>query len=322
MHKRKQNVYKIKVTCFKLTFVHQSVILLKEVTFVKKYYTYTVKKIVTVQHLVTIEYLTIDPVFYHPKETHDFYEFVYVEKGEITCKTDDLGINLKENNFFLIPPETAHYYRAETGAEATVLVVCFKCKSNVLSAIKGICNLDSTTKSLIKKILSEAKSSFVFPFDKKLTLNNRPRIGSQQLIENYIEELLIKLFQNATYERDTVYVANTSDIKRSIAKEIKNILKGNIYSKISLHDISQSMLYSKTYLNDIFKELTGTTVMQYYQNLKIAEAKKLLCEGESVALISEKLCFESSQYFAKVFKRKTGLTPTEYKKSEHSDRNI
>lgn len=57
----------------------------------------------------------------------------------------------------------------------------------------------------------------------------------------------------------------------------------------------------------------GVTIMQYYQKLKIEEAKVLLRKKESIAAVSEKLCFESPQYFAKVFKTKVGKTPTKYR---------
>jgi AraC-like DNA-binding protein len=55
--------------------------------------------------------------------------------------------------------------------------------------------------------------------------------------------------------------------------------------------------------------------MQYYQALKIDEAKLLLNKKESITSVSEKLCFESPQYFAKVFKAKVGETPTKYRKN-------
>lgn len=281
----------------------------------KRYYSYTVKKIITVQHLITIEYLHLDAKFSYPSEVHDFYEFVYVENGHITCNTGNESIPLKENNLFLLSPGMPHVYRVEQEPSATVLIVCFKSKSGMIAPIKGVHTLDKDMKLLIRKILSEAKETFVFPFDEKLTLNQHPRLGSQQLIENYIEELLIRLVQTVTYKQKNVQIVSShSDIKISVVDEIKQILRKNLYAKLTLSEISHHMLYSKTYINEIFKELTGMTIMQYYQDLKIDEAKNLLDHRESVNAVSERLCFESPQYFSKAFKRKTGQTPTEYKR--------
>ena len=284
----------------------------------KKYYTYTVKKLITVQHLVTIEYLEVGANFFYPEESHAFYEFVYVEKGEITCKTEREEIILNEHDFFLIPPNFSHSYKVSEGKKATVLVVCFKSKSNIIPIISGVKHPRGEVRELIEKILAEARETFVFPFDKKLTLRAQPRLGSQQLIENYIEEVLIKLVQSVTYNNQNIQVAtNASDVKNSITKEIVKLLEESIYSKITLSEICRQTFYSKTYLNAIFKELKGVTIMQYYQDLKINEAKKLLDKKESITSISEKLCFESPQYFAKAFKSRMGKTPTEYKKGNH-----
>jgi two-component system response regulator YesN len=60
---------------------------------------------------------------------------------------------------------------------------------------------------------------------------------------------------------------------------------------------------------------TGKTIMGYYTELKINQAKQLLRENElSVREISEKLAFSTPDYFTKTFKRVTGLTPLAYKK--------
>jgi two-component system response regulator YesN len=63
----------------------------------------------------------------------------------------------------------------------------------------------------------------------------------------------------------------------------------------------------------MFKDVKGVTIMQYYQNLKIKEAKILLDKNESATDIAEKLCFDSPQYFSKAFKKKVGKSPIEYK---------
>ncbi len=280
----------------------------------KKYYTYTVKRLVIVQHLVTIEYFETDSHFSYPEESHDFYEFVFVENGRIFFNSEDTDFELNRNELFLIPPHTPHTCFTKNGEKATVIIVCFKSKSSILSILKGTHFIENDIKDLIKKIFKEAKETFVFPFNEKLTLNSNSRLGSQQLIENYIEEVLIKLIQAGTYDNQSIQVvADPASLKNSIVDDIIKILKDSIYSKITLDDICNTMLYSKTFLNGIFKELTGSTIMQYYQKLKIKEARHLLDKGKSIAEISYRLNYESPQYFAKVFRKYFDKTPSDYK---------
>ena len=284
----------------------------------KKYYIYTVKKLITVQEFISIEYFEVGTDFLYPKEAHDFYEFLFVEKGGLICETEKERLVLEEGDFLLIPPNTYHSsFSAECAENSVIMCVCFKSRSGVLSVINGKNRLEEEERELTSKILTEARATFVFPFNKKLALNANPRLGSQQLIEIYIEELLIKLIQRATYNNDKFQVAADSESsKKYLVGETLKILKKRLYSRVSLSDISESLFYSKTYLNSIFKEATGDTIMQYYQGMKIEEAKRLLGTKESVTSVSEKLCFENPQYFSKVFKQRVGTTPKEYR--EHN----
>ncbi len=281
----------------------------------KKYYTYTVKKLITVQELISVEYFEVGKDFLYPEEAHGFYEFLFAEKGGLICETQKERIALREGDFLLIPPNVAHRsFSAEGIGNSAIMCVCFKSKSGVLSIIGGKNDLNDEERELTSKILSEARETFVFPFDKKLTLNPNPRLGSQQLIENYIEELLIKLVQRATYNNEKFQIAlNSRGAKKQLVEETVKILKSGLYSRVTLTDVSNRMFYSKTYLNSIFKELKGVTIMQYYQELKVEEAKRLLRKKESVTAVSEKLSFDSPQYFAKVFKQRAGMTPKEYR---------
>lgn len=286
----------------------------------KKYYTYTVKKLVSVQHLVTIEHFQDVSDFSYNQESHNFYECIYVENGSINCVVDDRKVVIGNNNFFIIPPDAKHSYFIEKGPKTSFLILCFKSKSTIISDIVGGHYLEDNIKELISSIIVEAKQTFVFPFNKKLTLKDQPQLGSQQLIENYIEEILIKLFQQKLYTQKNIHVvADSRDIRQSVTKEISKLLKENLYSRISLSEISHQMFYSKTYLNQIYKSVTGKTIMQDYQDMKIDEAKKLLIKNKSVSTIANALFYESPQHFSKAFKAKTGLTPTEYRDSTENN---
>ncbi len=283
----------------------------------KKYYTYTVKKLITVQELISIEYFEVGKDFLYPEEAHDFYEILFVEKGGIICDTENERVVLEKQDFLIIPPNTLHRsFSVEAEENSVIICICFKSKSGIIPVISGKKQLREEERELVFKILNEARETFVFPFDKKLTLSSSPRLGSQQLIEIYIEELLIKLVQQVTYNNEKFQIAlNSSSAKKRVVEEIEKMLKIGLFSKVTLTDISNRMFYSKTYLNSIFKELKGVTIIQYYRELKIEEAKRLLRKKESVTAVSEKLSFESAQYFAKVFKQIVGRTPKEYREN-------
>ena len=140
--------------------------------------------------------------------------------------------------------------------------------------------------------------------------------GAQQLVENKIEELLILLVRDKLNENTEIkLVMNSIELENNLVNDVTQLLKKRIYDRITLDEISKQTYYSKTYLNAIFQKNVGYTIMQYYTELKIQEAKKLLREGKSVAEISNLLHFDSPTYFTKVFKKHTGMTPSQYKKT-------
>lgn len=64
----------------------------------------------------------------------------------------------------------------------------------------------------------------------------------------------------------------------------------------------------------LFREHTGQTLAGYAMEMKMERAKELLRDDRyNMTQISGKLSFENPQYFARVFKRECGMTPTEWR---------
>lgn len=91
----------------------------------------------------------------------------------------------------------------------------------------------------------------------------------------------------------------------------KNFCDRNIYKKISLEDISKYTGISISQLNRLFRQEFGVTVYSYILNSKINLAKSLLSgTSMSVSEIAFLLNFADEHYFSNIFKKKTGFTPT------------
>ncbi len=282
----------------------------------RKYYSYYVKKALTITNLVTIEHMVLPPDFSYPEETHLFHEFVYVDNGALCFHTDKEEALLKQGDCYLLAPGERHFHTSLNNQSATVFFVCFNCKSDFASIIYGKSTLDKEMKKLIIDIVTEAKNAFRFPFEKKLVPLDKPTFGSQQLIENYIEALLIRLIRQHIHDNSEIkFVMNSVEFENSLVNDIVVILKEHLYGHINLDHISEKTFYSKTYINNIFKKNLGYSIIQYYNRLKVQEAKSLLREDIPAAVISDKLHFESPNYFTKVFKKYTGMTPSQYKKT-------
>ncbi len=282
----------------------------------KKYFNHRVKKAVEVQSLITIEALTLSPAFSYPQEIHEFYEFAYIKEGKLSCMLGENTAELSHGDFLLIPPNVTHSYSVAPSHTAEIFIVCFRCSSELLTIIDRKIHLGREERALVAEIVSEAKKAFAFPFKRKLRLLDTPLLGAQQLVENNIERLLIRLIRNETNKNENIKLVRSSEeLEAGLVRDIIFLLESHLYGKITLEEVSQKTYYSKTFLNGIFKKNTGHTIMQYYTQMKIGEAKRLLLEDLSPAAVSHRLHFESPTYFTKVFRKYAQMTPSAYKKS-------
>ena len=107
----------------------------------------------------------------------------------------------------------------------------------------------------------------------------------------------------------------------NLTAEILEYLNKNIANKITLADIGALTFFSPVYCDTVFKRDTGSSIIDYLLGQRVAEAKKLLIEGIlSLGEIARKTGFEDSNYFSRVFKKRTGYTPTQFKRMQSTKR--
>ena len=97
--------------------------------------------------------------------------------------------------------------------------------------------------------------------------------------------------------------------------EIKTFIQDNIYENLPIEVLAKELCMSDSHFKSWFKKEFGMPPVDYILRSRVEEGKKLLQlpEGESVTAIAFKLNFSSSQYFATVFKKYTGLSPAKFK---------
>lgn len=282
----------------------------------RKYYSYLLKKALHIKKLLAVDYIEINSSYHFIEEGHFFYEFAYVDSGCVGINVEGKDYVLKQGDAMLIEPGKAHHYFYTDKGNGSTFIVCFEANCIFLQLLNDKLELSPSERALVSLIYNEAKNAFKFPRVKKLTLLPTPLFGAQDLVENNLESLLIMLIRKKIISNAEIkFVMNSADFSDKLVDDIIKILKANIYDKISLEQIQNQLYYSKTYLNNNFKKTTGDSIMHYYKVLKIEESKKLIKEGNSVATVSDKLHFENPNYFSKVFKAVTGITPSQYKKT-------
>jgi two-component system, response regulator YesN len=99
-------------------------------------------------------------------------------------------------------------------------------------------------------------------------------------------------------------------------KHITLYIEENYRQTIGLEDLAEIAGFSAPYLSRIFKKEFGMSFTSYVNHLRIKDAKEMLNDQDlSIKEISFMLGFSDSNYFARVFKKETGINASQYKKS-------
>lgn len=103
-------------------------------------------------------------------------------------------------------------------------------------------------------------------------------------------------------------------ISMGVTSKIIGFIEQNYMNEISMQDAAQFMSYSDTYFCRLFKQCFGCNFTSYLTDYRMKQAKHLLGETElSVRDVALRTGYADSNYFAKVFKRKLGVVPSEYR---------
>ncbi|XID93813.1 response regulator [Paenibacillaceae bacterium WGS1546] len=110
--------------------------------------------------------------------------------------------------------------------------------------------------------------------------------------------------------------ATKGDYKAEFQIEtVRRYIEQNYNENISLLSLSERFHFSPRYLAKMFKEQFQTTIISNLTELRVEKAKSLLIHSEApVSEVAGLIGYEDENYFGKVFKKQTGLSPMQYRK--------
>lgn len=276
-----------------------------------------------IESIVSVHYFEFAKDYVYEGEIHDFWEFVYVDKGELEVMSDDKGFRLKKGEMIFHKPNEFHNLWADGKIAPNIIVISFDCNSEAMKFFENrIISTGDTVKNLLAHIINESKEAFSTELNisnvTKLEKKKISLFGCEQLIKIYLQNLLIYLVRKGSnlLPEDRLSSSVKERTYNDMTTKAINFLQSNISNNITFQDVCSHLNVGSTYLKSMFKEYTGTSVIEFYKSLKIEEAKKLIREGQlNFTEIAEKLSYSSIHYFSRHFKKATGMTPTEYASS-------
>ena len=273
------------------------------------------KNILNVTRIVTIFCRDVPCGFHNRGETHDFWEIVYVAKGNMTVHADDTVQTLHQGEMIFHAPNEFHNIESVGDDGASFWIVTFDSTSAVMNFFSQ--KILAPSEELVRlfiKLIDEGTHTFVGLEYPLVTRDDAP-IGGQQLIRLYLETFLLLMIRNEESASQSKNIFTSREtLQNTLAKDIGLYLSEHLYERITLDQIAEHFHFGKSYLCSVFKESMQNTIVNYYLELKISEAKKLLAnQALSIREISEKLSFETPEYFSRCFKKHTGISPQKFR---------
>lgn len=287
------------------------------------YVSIPLKKDLIVDSIVTIHYFEYMNDFSFEGESHDFWEFLCVDKGVVDVMAGSTPLTLQKGEIIFHKPNEFHKLKSNGKVAPNLVVVSFHCDSPCMSYLTDrIFSITETERNLIAQIIVEAKRSIASPLDdpylQKMKVKEITPFGSQQLIHLYLEELLLRMIarlqENQPAIRPVKSTKQTND--NLIYERVVAYLEENLTSHLSIDAICRQNLIGRSQLQKLFRDRDECGVITYFSRMKINRAKVLIRENDmNFTQISDYLGYTSVHYFSRQFKKLTGMTPSEYASS-------
>lgn len=288
-----------------------------------EYAGYKISPVLSISKIFSIHYFEYTKDFDFPGEHHDFWEFVYVDKGAVCARGGEKELNLIKGDIIFHEPNEFHGLHAYGRVAPNLVVISFSTDSPAVNWFKNkSLRISNQEQDLLAHIIHEAGNAFSSdikdPWLPCLVKRSDQVFASEHLIKIYLEQFLVSIIRRSMHideAREPVSPLREKTDKDAFNRAIE-FIDNNLVDMVDLETICHSTGYSCTYLEQVFKNKTGRSVMEFYKVTKLERAKDLIRTGDySFTQIASVLNYSSIQYFSKVFKRFVGMTPSEYSSS-------
>ena len=259
----------------------------------------------------------LDTSSVHQFSWHEQIELLYFHRGNATVYCGDRTLTARDGDVILINPYEIHRLSYDSGSpEYDCLMIDAAlyrdprqgvCETRYFDLLAGghihfenHIPPDTDAVDHIRALCAELREK---PFAYELSVKAR------------VFALFTCLFRSHIYS-DTPLQQLVQNMERyDRIKPALDYMQAHLSEHISLDALARACNVSSAHFCRLFRQITGTTPVQYLNNLRLHEAAVLLKKSDkSVAQIAEAVGFDDVGYLSRRFKSKFGLTPIQVKK--------
>ena len=227
-----------------------------------------------------------------PIHIHRSFEYFEQIKGSTVVFIGNKRYHFREGESVLIFPLQPHSYSSKNNG---LMRLCIFSPEMVAEFYKS-------NESRIP-----ADNKFVCTLSNKLSL------------DNVFYKKSLAYFICAEFEKGRKYIEPSDKSENKLLVDLLLFADENYCNSCLLRDAAVKIGYDYAYISKFFKRRVGISFRQYVNNLRIKESKSLLRSGKSIEQILESCGFSSLRSFDRVFRKETGITPSDYRKNIRND---
>ena len=242
---------------------------------------------------------------------HPWYEFNYVSDGAVFTCMEDTEFLAEAGSFFLIPPGVRHSHRHYNHSGDDGFCVRWRLELVAESA-------QSSTEPLADTVISRLSRfqprTFAYRADGLFDAINPT--SSYFAMEAALMKWLLDIC-------DTVMPVCMQSMAGSVAHGQKGVVEQvliylNEYSAMDFHvnELADSIGYSYRHLSRIFKDTTGSTIIEKLNSIRIAKAIELLESTDMpISVVCSTVGFQTETYFYTLFSQFTHMSPAQFRRA-------
>ncbi len=240
----------------------------------------------------------------HGRILPDEYQLLYIVEGKGILETKSAGtLEIRGGDMFMLFPGEWHSYCPDEKTGWNEYWIGFQ----------GI-NVDNRVEA---GFFSIEKPLMHIGYNEKIVELYIEAIRTATRQEPYFQQLLAGV---VNYLLGIMFMTGSRNARQkdeeaiSMVNMAKTAMFDAVEEDVTMPEIAQRLNISYTKFRRLFKEYTGLSPAQYFINLRIHRAKEMLRgTAASIKEISIILQFENPEYFATLFKKRTGITPSEFR---------
>lgn len=250
--------------------------------------------------------------------THDFFEINYIHKGSCINLVEDDSILMNEGDMILIHPGAFHNLYADDESVVYNFLLDKKWFINVLSSLKSADGVlfdffkAVDTENFYKYAVSHINDNLGLVKQKTGAIIDSSKNDSPW---KYIktETAILDFLEMLSLTNNNIYLSTGRGKSSNMMINILDYVTENC-STVNLDIMSEKFFYSKTHICRLFIKNTGKSFNEFLMDIKIGQACSMLENSNlTVDEIANNLGYKSVEYFYRLFKKKKGITPKEYR---------